>query len=199
MAAKTTAAPRDTIHTIAKVIAYGMFAGALALSASHIIGLFELLGAASLTACVMPIFIDGVALLGRLARSDRFAAQTRCTGLKVQIVASVISLIANVVAGHTVGDKVAGVMVVAGYVFAEWFADQLKPVEVDVAADRAAAKAAAVAKAAATRKANAEAKKVADAAKAEAARSRRERKALDAKAAAPAAQVTEVIPATRYI
>jgi hypothetical protein len=187
-------ASTNRTHQAAKAIAYGMFAGALALSASHIVGLFELLGAATLTAMVMPVFIDGIALLGRLARSDKFAASTRRTGLKVQVVASLISLTANVVAGETWGDKLAGVFVVGGYVFAEWFADQLKPAEADAAQVKAVARKASAAKAAATRKANADAAKVAAAAKAEAARSRRERKTLEAKVTE-----AEVVPATRYV
>lgn len=190
-----TATPkRNLTHLAAKAIAYGMFAGALALSASHIVGLFQMLGAVTLTATVMPVFIDGIALLGRLARSDKFAASTRRTGLKVQIVASLISLTANVVAGETWGDKLAGVFVVGGYVFAEWFADQLKPVEAEKTQAKATVRSEAAAKAAATRKANAEAAKVAAAAKAEAARSRRERKALEAKTTE-----ADAVPATRYI
>lgn len=200
MTAKATA-PKNTTHMIAKSIALGLFGLGLGLSVSHIYGGFIMLGTATVTAAAMPFFIDGVALLGRLARSDKFAASTRKTGLKVQIVAGTISLIANVVAGETWGDKIAGVFIVGGYVFAEWFADHLKPAEADVQRARATARSNGSVQAAATRKANAAARKaeaeaqaVAAAAKREAARSRRERKALDAKLAD-----AEVVPAGRYI
>ena len=192
--ATTTTPARNRTYTAAKAIALGLFGLGLGLSVSHIYGLFVLLGASAVTAAAMPFFIDGVALLGRLARSDKFAAKTRSTGLKVQVVAGTLSLIANVWAGETTGDKLGGVVAVVGYVFAEWFAEQLKPAEAELAQVKAPTRSAAAAKAAATRKANADAKRVAEAARKEATRSRRERKALEAKVADH-----ETVPVTRYI
>lgn len=137
-----------------KAAAYGLFLAGLALSFTHIVGLFAMLGATTLTAYAMPLFIDVPTLMGRIARGDRFAKSTRKIGTKVQLVGGLISLTANVAAGHSVGDKLAGVLIVGGYLFAEWFAGALRPVSDDTAAERKAAAAEARAKGAATRAAN---------------------------------------------
>ncbi len=174
-------------YRIMKIAAWMLFLTGLALSVSHIIDLFLTLGAATVTACMMPLFIDIPTLMGKVARGAQFAAKTRKIGLKVQLVGATLSLIANVGAGDAWGDRIAGVLIVGGYVFAEWFAENLRPASDDTKAERAAKAAAARVKAAETRAAN---KAKADLAKAERARKRAEaaeRKRLDAELAEVAA------------
>lgn len=156
MAAKTpTTERRNPTYLIVKGIAYGMFGAGLALSVTHIYDLFHsTLGASTLTAAAVPVFIDGLQLIGRLSRSHQFAESTRRTGLWVQGFGALISLIANVVAGHSLGDKIGGAIFVVGYIFMEWFADRLRPATVDAQAEAAAKQAAAIAKGKATRAAN---------------------------------------------
>lgn len=168
--ATATTAPRNHTVTTVKTIAYGMFLLGLGLSVSHIFDFFHsTLHAAVISAAAVPVFIDGLQIIGKLARSARFHDDTRAIGFKVQLTGAALSIVANAVAGHTWGDKLAGVIFVAGYVFAEWFADHLRPAP-------SKAQTAAV-KAAATRKANAAAKQTAAAVKAKTATARKTRKA----------------------
>jgi hypothetical protein len=152
--ATTTTEPRNLTYPIVKGIAYGMFAGGLGLSVTHIFDLFHsTLGASVVTAAAVPVFVDGLQLIGRLARSHKFDASTRKIGLWVQVLGALLSLIANVVAGHSAGDKIGGAIFVFGYIFMEWFADRLRPVAT-VVETAAAKRSAAAQKAAATRAAN---------------------------------------------
>lgn len=156
-------ATRNATYLIGKSIAYGMFGTGLALSVTHIYDLFHsTLGAGVVTAAAVPMFVDGLQLMGRLARSHQFAESTRRIGFWVQMIGATISLAANVIAGHALGDKIAGAIFVIGYIGMEVFADKLRPVEQDAAQIEMAAQAKAKAdasdrakKAAATRKVNA--------------------------------------------
>jgi hypothetical protein len=153
---------KNHAYIAAKGIVYLFMAGALAASYTHIVHLFNLLGLHGWQAWASPAFVDGFALLGLLGRGAAFAAKTRRTGLKIQIAATSLSFVANVLAGESWGARIFGALVVAGYVIAEVYADQLVPAEADTAAavaDLAAAetakRSAAAKKGAATRKANA--------------------------------------------
>ncbi len=194
--ATTTTATSKTVTGI-KVAAYGMFALGLGLSVTHTVHFFhDTLGAALVSAIAAPVFIDGIQVIGKLARGTQFAQRTRSIGFWVQMLGALLSLIANVVAGPTVGDKILGVVFVGGYMFAEWFAEHLKPASDDAAAQAAAAEAQAKAerserarKAAETRKANAANAKTTAAAKAKATTAR---KARTRQAKADAAQVAQL-------
>jgi len=122
-----------------------------------------------------------------IGRSRRFDTATRRTGFRLQMAAGSLSLAANIFAGHNVGERLYGALVVAGFVAAEWYGAKLRPatagptVEDLAAAELAAKRSAAAVKAAATRKRNTE-----SALKAERAETRRIRAAarqLEASAA----------------
>lgn len=157
-----TTEKRNLTYPIVKGIAYGMFGTGLALSVTDIYDLFHsTLGSTVITAAAVPMFIDGLQLIGRMARSHRFAESTRRTGFWVQMVGALVSLVANVVAGPSLGDKIGGAIFVIGYISMEAFAERLRPVTDDTAAQQdaeAAAKSAAASerarRAAATRAAN---------------------------------------------
>lgn len=188
--ATTTTAKSKTV-TVVRAAAYGMFAAGLGLSVTHTIDFFHhTLGAGLVSAIAAPIFIDGIQVIGKLGRSTQFAEATRKTGFKVQMFGAILSLIANVIAGPTVGDKILGVIFVGGYMFAEWFAEALRPATDDVATELAAKRAAAAAKAAATRKANALAAAELAATKATVAKTKRTRKVATAKLEATLAEDT---------
>jgi hypothetical protein len=194
---------KNPTYRIVKGIAYGMFGAGLALSVTHIYDLFHnVLGSATLTAAAMPLFIDGLQVIGKLMRGESFASQTRTVGFRVQLLGALLSLAANVIAGHALGDKIAGVILVGGYILAEKLAETIRPVQADVqaiaktrAAAKSATRSAAAQKAAATRAANkAEAVRKA-AEKAERAKLARlarqaEINALDGAFAAPSAPVS---------
>ena len=131
--------------------------GALAVSFTHIVTASHLLGLEGWQAWTVPFAIDGFALLGMIGRSARFSADTQRTGFRLQITAGAVSLIANVYAGHTVGERLYGALIVAAFIVAEWYAAKLRPAPVVVPTE-AERRSAAAKKAAATRKANAAAK-----------------------------------------
>jgi hypothetical protein len=176
MATKTTAPARNTRYVIAKVIVTLFVIGAMVISYTHIVHLFNMLGLTGWQAWVAPAFVDGFALLGLLGRSEQFDATTRRTGLRLQIAATLVSLVANVAAGGSLGGRIFGALVVVGYVVAEWYSDQLKPAATK-AETAAATRSAAAQKAAATRKANADAKATTAAVKKATTKARTARKA----------------------
>jgi Protein of unknown function (DUF2637) len=194
-----------TARTITSLVA--LFA--ITVSFTHIVALFQSWGLTGWQSYIAPIFVDGMAFQGWLCRRPSLPAETRRMGLWVQIGATIISLVANILAGDSRGGMILGGLVVGGYVVAEMMAERLHAAKVKADAEARAAELAAAAEvaehakrsaaaqaAAATRRAKAEA---AAAVKAEHAAKapRAPRKPRAAKAApAPAA---EVIPAGRYI
>lgn len=198
MAAKTTTTETttDPVVTTIKCVAYAMFAIGVGLSITHIFEFFHhTLGAATLTAAAMPIFIDGFQIVGRLLRLERFATSTNAVGWRLQLLGATASLAANLIAGQTKGDKIAGAILVIGYITIEAVADAIKSRKQEQAeqavAEAAAAQAAKNAKAAQTRAAN-KAKKEAEA------QARRERAAKAAKVRAMAKQVDAAFTETDH-
>lgn len=192
--ATTTAATRNWTYLAGRTIAAGFLLGALAASYTHIVHLFNMLGLHGWQAWAAPVFVDGFAMLGRLARSTQFAEQTRRTGLRVQIIATSVSFIANVVAGETWGARIFGAMVVVGYVVAELLSERMIPAPTKVEQVKAGRSAAAT-RAAATRAANKAKADQQAAARKERAKLARlakqaERDALEAQLAAPAAPIS---------
>lgn len=102
------------------------FLAALGFSFGEIHHGFLRLGTAPGKAWFAPVCIDLFAVLGAIARSAAFKDRTRSIGFRVQVVASTISLVANVGFGETLGDRIFGAMIVTGYVFSEWFADNME-------------------------------------------------------------------------
>lgn len=146
---------KNRTYIAAKTIVWAFVIGALVVSYTHIVHLFGMLGLHGWQAWAAPAFVDGFAMLGLLGRSHSFAPETRKIGLRIQVAATLISLVANITAGESCGARIFGAMVVAGYVVAEWYADKLRPIEAAHADDAKAKRSAAAKKAAATRKANA--------------------------------------------
>lgn len=168
--------------------------GAAAISFMHIVATSRMLGL-SWEAWTVPGFVDGLAILGLVGRSDRFAAATQRAGLALMAGAGSLSLACNVYAGHNLGQQLYGVLVVAGFITAEWYSMRLRPAPARAAKSTArsdAAKKAAATRA--TRRAQADAEKAAAAERrAEAAERRRlarEVAGLEASFAAAAAPVS---------
>ena len=138
---------KNLTYVLVRLVTRIYMVGALAVSFSHIIEASHKLGLFGWQAITVPFAIDGLALLGMIGRSDRFAETTRATGFKLQIGAGLVSLAANVYAGRTIGEQLYGVMIVALFVIVEWYAGKLAPAP--------SARSVAAAKGAATRKANA--------------------------------------------
>jgi hypothetical protein len=139
------------------VIVYMFMLGAATISFTHIVDISQTLGL-GWEAYTVPFFIDGLAVLGKIGRSKRFAASTRRAGLKVMASAGIVSLAANIAAGNNVGQQIYGALVVAGFIAAEWYSAKLEaapePAPTVVDEETRAKRSAAARKAAATRKAN---------------------------------------------
>lgn len=142
-------------YIVTVAVVHLFMVGAAAISFSHIVDVSTTLGL-TWEAWTVPFFIDGLAILGKVGRSDRFAPTTQRAGLGLMAGAGALSLAANVMAGDNLGQQLYGVLVVAGFVTTEWYSAKLKPappaqperkLDPQVAAERAA-------KARATREAN---------------------------------------------
>jgi signal transduction histidine kinase len=167
-----TKTPRDWTYLTVKVVVRVFMVAVLVISFKHIINLCTAYQVTTWQAWTAPAFVDGFVLLGIVGGQARFASETRRMALRLRIGATLVSLAANVLAGHTVGDRVYGGAVVAAFLVAEWFSLHMKaaPTAAEIkAVEQAATRKAAQAKATATRKANA----AAEAARKEAAAERR--------------------------
>jgi Protein of unknown function (DUF2637) len=123
----TAKATGNATYVAARLITNGYALGALGLSFSHIVSLGYHVGM-GWQSWLAPAFVDGLALLGRMGQSKRFAARTRRAGHRLMLGAGSLSFAANIAAGHTWGTRIFGAMVVIGFVIAEWYASQLAPV-----------------------------------------------------------------------
>jgi hypothetical protein len=124
----TAPATKGNATYVTALVIVNLYAlGAVGLSFSHIVALGYQVGM-GWQSWLAPAFVDGLALLGRMGMSKRFSARTRRAGHRLMLGAGTLSLGANIAAGHTVGTRVFGAMVVAGFVIAEWYAGQLAPV-----------------------------------------------------------------------
>lgn len=135
-------------YWITAVVVHMFLVGAAAISFSHIVDVSTTMGL-TWEAWTVPFFIDGIAVLGKVGRSKKFAVSTQKAGLWLMAIGGALSLAANVAAGENDGQKAYGVLVVAGFVLTEWYAGKLEkapaPVVVEVkkldpqvAAERAA-------------------------------------------------------------
>lgn len=195
--AQTQTATGNTTYYLAKTIVIGFAAGCLYFSFSHTIELAHMLGATGAQAYSSPAFIDGFMLLGRLGMSSKFDVSTRKIGRRMMTVAAVLSLIANIAAGQTPGDKIIGAMVVFGFLITEWYAGKLRPAppaELTPAQKAAVTRARNAAAKAATTKAPAKRKPAAKPTAAKAPAKARARKATPAVPAYPVAAIAALTP-----
>jgi hypothetical protein len=179
-----------------RAVAYLLFALGLALSVKHIFELFHnTLHASIITAAAVPLFIDGFQLVGRIIRGHEFSKKTRNTGAWLQGFGAIVSLAANIVAGPTVGEKIAGAIFVIGYITIEAVADRIRPASDDTKEADAAKRAATRKAAAAKRAADKAAKELAAEQRRERDRERRERAAMARENALAEAAATAEIAA----
>lgn len=151
---------KPATYYVVKSLVYLQAIGAGVISFSHIVHVGQSYGL-GWQSYVAPFLIDGFAILGTIGRGPSFSEATRRAGLKLMVAAGLVSLACNVAAGENLGQRAFGVLVVAGFITAEWYASKLHaaPAAVAQIVDEATAakRRAAALKAAATRKRNAEA------------------------------------------
>lgn len=159
-------------YLAARVIVFGFMAGAARYSYSHLSDLATWLGCSREESAVAPIFVDGFAGLGWLMRRPSLDATTRRVGMRLMVGAGLVSFAGNVGAGHTVGSRAFGALVVLAFVVAEQASDRLRPAPA-AEPTTSEVRAAAARKAAQTRRVN-QARKAAEAVAAQAEAERRE-------------------------
>jgi len=114
-------------------IVHVFLVGAAAVSFTHIVDVSERLGVHDWQAFTVPFLIDGIAILGKIGRSRKFAEKTRRAGLVLMGLGGIVSLAANIEAGANIGQKAYGALLVGGFVLAEWYAGKLEAAPVPVA------------------------------------------------------------------
>lgn len=119
--------PTNWLYLIVLAIVRLYMLGALTISFGHIITASGLLHLYGWQAYTVPFAVDGFAVLGMIGRSSRFEITTQRTGLRLQGGAGLVSLAANVYAGHTIGERIYGALIVAAFIAAEWYAGKLRP------------------------------------------------------------------------
>jgi len=116
---------KPTKPQIVKSLVLLQYAGSMAISFMHIVAVGHRYGL-TWEAWTAPFLIDGFMILGAIGRGSQFAATTRKTGLKLMVGAGLVSLACNVTAGTNLGQRIFGVLVVAGALTAEWYAAKLE-------------------------------------------------------------------------
>lgn len=122
----------------ATIVVYTFMIAAAAISAFDIIHLAEKYGVPAPISYTAPLFIDGLAWLGKIGRSKDFSDETRAGGLKLMAFGGLLSLVANITVGETVGLKVYGALVVTGFIVAEWYSAKLEAKQATTDDDTAA-------------------------------------------------------------
>lgn len=113
-------------YTAVRTLVYVQWCGAAVLSFMHIVTVGQRFGL-GWQAWTAPFLIDGFALLGAVGRGKAFTASSRKAGFALMVGSGAVSLACNVEAGTNIGQRVFGVLVVAGFITAEWFANRLRP------------------------------------------------------------------------
>lgn len=177
-------AKRNWTYLTALVIVYGFLLGTAAGSFTHIVTVGDRLGL-GWEAWTVPFLIDGIALMGKMGRSRRFAESTQRAGLRLMAFGGTLSLACNIYAGENLGQRCFGGLLVAGFLIVEWYAGKLSPAPAPAAVEPAvsAARSDAAKRAAATRAANRQAEADRKAAAAERRRLAREVAELEQMAA----------------
>lgn len=109
---------------ISKLITRLFMIGTAAVSFTHIVTVGERMGL-GWEAWTVPFLVDGIAVLGLVGRSRRFAPATRTAGLVLVTTGGALSLTCNVMAGHNLGTKLYGVLIVGGFMLTEWYSAKL--------------------------------------------------------------------------
>jgi len=109
---------RDKALTTINVVIWVFLIAAAAISFSHIVESGYHLGLAK-ESWTAPMFIDGIAVVGKVSMLPRFSQAFRRSGFRLLMLGGSLSLAANVYAGHNLGQRMFGVLVVAGFMALE--------------------------------------------------------------------------------
>lgn len=148
----------NTALRVIRIVVWVFLAATAVISSTHIVDSGQRLGL-GWESWTLPMFIDGIALVGKLSMLPRFSASFRKSGFRLLMVGGVLSLAANIYAGHNLGQRAFGVIVVVGFMLLESHATKadrtaIAPAPAEVVDEVKAKRRAAALKGAATRKAN---------------------------------------------
>jgi len=150
---------RNNALAVIRVVVWIFMIGAAVISTRHIVHVSQWLGL-GWESYTVPAFVDGIAIVGKISMLPRFSPAFRRSGFRLLMFGGLLSLAANVTAGHTWGARGFGVLVVAGFMILESHATKadrtaIAPAPVvEVNEELKAKRHAAAVKGAATRKAN---------------------------------------------
>jgi hypothetical protein len=109
---------RDGALTAINVVVYVFLAASAAISFTHIVESGYKLGVGS-QSWLIPIFVDGIAMVGKISMLPRFSEEFRKSGRRLFLIGGVLSLAANMYAGGNDGQRGFGALVVAGFLLLE--------------------------------------------------------------------------------
>lgn len=119
------------VKIVARVIGTALLAYALFLSASHITEVGHMIGLAGIEAGTLFVFVDVMALFGKLLTLRYFVAKTRRIGYKLMLTGGLVSLVCNVTAGDTWGARGYGAGIVCFAIAMEYATMNIKGKQVN--------------------------------------------------------------------
>lgn len=111
----------NSVYVLVWLIVRMFLVGAAWISYGHIVQTSRELQVTGWQPFVVPVFIDGIAILGLIGRSGKLGDKAKRLAPVLILPAGALSLAANIYAGKTLGDKIFGALVVAGFVLVEWY------------------------------------------------------------------------------
>jgi hypothetical protein len=112
----------DWARYAAQAIVAALAGYALFISFGHITEFAHFWGVEGDQANAAPFFVDGLMILGRLGMFKRWTDRTNKIGRGFLVGGAILSFAANIGDGHTIGGRVFGALIVAGFVACEWYA-----------------------------------------------------------------------------
>lgn len=109
---------RDRALVTINVVIWIFLVTAAAISFSHIVESASALGL-DWQSWLAPIFVDGLAIVGKVSMIERFPEPFRRSGRKLLMTGGTLSMAANIYAGHNWGQRGWGVLVVGGFMLLE--------------------------------------------------------------------------------
>jgi vacuolar-type H+-ATPase subunit I/STV1 len=143
----------NSTYVVVWLIVRLFLVGAAGISFGHIVTTARALQVTGWQVNVVPLFIDGIAILGLIGRTGALGERAKRCAPALILPAGAVSLAANVFAGQTIGDKIFGALVVAGFMLVEWYTTMHSATPAKSAARKVSTET--LAKAAATRQYNA--------------------------------------------
>lgn len=107
------------IYRIAAIIVNGYLLGAAAGSFINIVELAGDIGVHGWHKWTAPLLVDGFVAMGKLLRSRALNEAAHRFGTWLMAIGGILSLTANIVHGHTLGERIFGGLLVAGYLLME--------------------------------------------------------------------------------